>query len=223
MKFWGFKNLFSVFFSFTGEWNSKYRMGPWRLTIHLGLSDVSTFHSSVKHIHKLVTVKGSLFSKILNKHTFFGILSDVEFFLFFWFQEIHNLFIVQFKIGASDQALSIFHPVDSREEFVKRLLHKSIVFANHCMSLSGSCLTVYKDTGVVSVKYVVYKFMTDMMKNVSLGCAWREDLIKSKLMPIKFDLCFGVSENGLLMSHRFYPNEDLDRILAWNWVHFGML
>lgn len=72
------------------------------LPVHLGLADVSVFHSSVEDIHEFFTVEGSFFCEILDKDSFFGILSDVKFFLFSGFEQVHDLFIVQFEIGASD-------------------------------------------------------------------------------------------------------------------------
>jgi hypothetical protein len=59
-----------------------------------------------------------------------------------------------------------------------------------------------------------------MVKNIVLGGCRREYFIEGKLMLIEFDLSFGVSKNALLLRDRFYPNEDLDRILAGIWVHF---
>ena len=65
------------------------------------------------------------------------------------------MFVIKFKIGAGDEALGIFHPVDSGEELVEGLLHESVVFADHGVGLARACLSVDKDAGVVTIEDVV--------------------------------------------------------------------
>lgn len=130
-------------------------MRSWRLSIHLSLANVPIFHTCVEHIHKLFTIEGSLFRKILDEDTFLSILPDIEFFLFFGIQEVHDLLIVQLEIRASYETLCIFHSVDSSKELSERLLHKTIVFANHCVSLSRPSLSINKYTWVVPIKDII--------------------------------------------------------------------
>ena len=97
---------------------------------------MSVFHACVKNFHEFIAVEGSLLREIFDKDTFFGILPNEEFLLFFWFQEVHDLFIVEFEIRAGDKALGIFHSVDSGKELIEGLLHESVIFTNHGMGLA---------------------------------------------------------------------------------------
>lgn len=64
----------------------------------MGFTDVSVFHASVQDVHKFMAVEGSLLGEVFDEDSFFGILSYVEFLLFFGFEEIHDLLVVKLKV-----------------------------------------------------------------------------------------------------------------------------
>jgi hypothetical protein len=64
----------------------------------LGFANVSVFHAGVQDFHKFMAVEGGLLGEVFDEDAFFGILSDVKFFLFFGFEEVHDLLIVELKV-----------------------------------------------------------------------------------------------------------------------------
>ncbi len=150
--------------------------------VHLCLTDVSVFHASIKHFHQLITVKGCLLRKVFHKNTSLSILSDVEFLLFFRVKQVHDLFVIKFKIRTCHQTFWIFHSVYSGKKLSKRLLHQTIVLSNHSMSFTRSCLSIHKDTRIISVEDISQESVSDMVKNINLGSRSWKDFIKTKLM-----------------------------------------
>lgn len=63
----------------------------------MGFTDVSVFHAIVQDFHKFMVAEGSLLEEVFDEDSFFGILSYVEFF-FFWFEEIYDLLVVKLKV-----------------------------------------------------------------------------------------------------------------------------
>jgi hypothetical protein len=104
------------------------------------------------------------------------------------------LLIVELKIRKCDETLSIFNSVDFDKELIEGLLHESVFFANHCMSLTGASLAVYKNTRIIAFEEIVQKFIADVVEDFRLGDRRQKYFIKSELMFVKFDLCFSVCE-----------------------------
>ncbi len=59
-----------------------------------------------------------------------------------------------------------------------------------------------------------------MVEDIVLGSRGREDFIESELVFVELDLGLGVCQYALLLRVGLYPNEDLDGVLAWIWVHW---
>ena len=47
----------------------------------MGFTNVSVFHAGVQDFHKFMAVEGGLLGEVFDEDAFFGILSDVKFFL----------------------------------------------------------------------------------------------------------------------------------------------
>ncbi len=180
----------------------------------MGFADVSVFHAGVQNFNKLMAVEGGLLGEVFDKNAFFGVLSDVEFFLFFGFKEVHDLLVIEFKVRAGDETFGVFDSVDSGKELVEGLLHKSVIFADHGVGLAGSSLSIDKDTRVVSVKDVIQELIADVVKNVVLGGRGRKDFIESELVLFELDLGLGKSQYTLLLCIGLYPNVNLDGVLT---------
>jgi hypothetical protein len=146
-----------------------------------------------------MAVEGGLLREVFDEDTFFGVLSDIKFFLFFGFKEVHDLLVVEFKVRASDETFSIFDSVDSGKELIEGLLHESVIFTDHGVGFAGSSLSIDKNTRVVSIEDVIQELIADVVKDVVLGSRGREDFIESELVLIELDLGLGKSQYALLL------------------------
>ena len=83
------------------------------------------------------------------------------------------------------------------------------------MRFAWACLSVHKDTGIVSIQNVVQQFVSNMMEDIVLSGGGREYFVKCELMFVESNLSVSVCKNALLLWVGFNPNENLDGIFTW--------
>lgn len=104
-----------------------------RLSIHLGLPNMSILHTRHQTLQQLIRIQRRFLYEIFHKDALSYILADIKILLLSRpVKKIDDLLIVKFVVGACDYTLRVCHSVDAGEELTEGSLHHAAVVAHHC-------------------------------------------------------------------------------------------
>ncbi len=194
-----FQYLVSFYIGFHLQFECKDWMWPWRLWVHECFSTVPILGAGVQ------TVEYGFFAGILllietfNKNSFSRVLPNVQLFVAL-IQEIEDLLIIDFKVGAIQGALAgVWYLFNSDENIPNSLLNQTWRSADS-VCLPRPSLSIHEQAAIIAIEHVSKQANPSLRIHAVLRSRWSENPIISKLIAAELDFALAEEQIGNILS-----------------------
>jgi hypothetical protein len=192
---------------------------PRGFPVHLRLPNVSILHASHQTLQQLVGIHRRLLNQVFDEHSSSDILADIQVpALSGLIKQVDDLLVVEFVVGAGDDAFGVGHAVDAGEQLSKGTLHHAAVVAHHGECFARAGLSVHKEAAVVALEGVGEETFADGHEEVLLVSGRSKDAVEGEGVAVELDFVVGV-DHCFVFATRTDAHHHLDAVIAGLLVH----